>query len=314
MSRTIKELPLGTLVYVNELIDGDTVPKPYTITRVNSNNTVEIERNKSPYTRRINATNNSVYTDSEMDTHLNDATDGFKARLSAALQSCLQLKSISTYTYGDTEPSYISRSIFLYSRGDYFLSTPTVLEPEDNKPAIARMTQAATLSTNDARKCYDETDTAVNCWLRSPYSAYNNYYMYTNGTEYSGNSNYSCGFRPVLCLSGDTIVSPEGTDTIMVLPEEKEYNEIDFSIVVGSREEKPSTAFVSFDAVNLFDTEAYLCVNANSENEVWFPVENGVDTEVPDCVKTTDQYNIAFKFYGKAISLASIDEPVIYVN
>jgi hypothetical protein len=314
MSRKLKELAIGTEVYIHETVDGTTAPKPYLVVRQKSNGITCLERVNAPGQRRMNPTNVTTYKESEMDAYLIDESEGFLARFSDALRACLRYDSIPTYSYGDSEPEYIARKCYLGSYGEFFLDDTqrTDVEPEDNDPEIAYQILGGTLTVNNARKCYDEAGVAVYCWLRSPYSA-GYWYVNSSGTASGNNAISSYGFRPRLAVSSDTIVSDEDADIIYLVPEDIGYKEIKFKAIAGSRETKPDTGIAIFDARNLYDISAQICCNYGSEEEVWVDAPSGVDVAFPECVKTTQDWVVGFRFYGKSTTMGSIAEPEIHV-
>lgn len=90
------------------------------------------------------------------------------------------------------------------------------------------------LNTQANRIAYqDETATAVNWWLRSPYSGYNNYayYVSTDGGVFNDYvySGYYCA-RPALALSSEILVSDSadssGCYTIVSAPAGEEYQKV----------------------------------------------------------------------------------------
>lgn len=90
------------------------------------------------------------------------------------------------------------------------------------------------LSTQANRIAYqDETTTAVNWWLRSPYSSDNSgaYYVYSDGSVSSyGVSHGSRCARPALALSSEILVSDSadssGCYTIASAPAGEEYQKV----------------------------------------------------------------------------------------
>ena len=104
MSRTISQIELGSSVYVRE----NNTDAEYILTRKDSHG-VELLRKYCYSARRMNPSNTTVYDGCEMDAWLINESTGFLSLFSATLRSNLVSRSISTFTYGDTECSYISR-------------------------------------------------------------------------------------------------------------------------------------------------------------------------------------------------------------
>ena len=173
MPSTISQLELGSEIQVYE--NGN--PVPYIVYKKDILGTV-ILRGMCSGSKRMNQTNTTVYTDSEMDAYLSDETNGFMSRFDANTKNALATRSISTYTYGDTECHYISRKCYLLSYGDMFGNRATALEPDVSQVA-SLMIWKGTADTNTARVAYSDSapTSAVNWWLRSPCSATSFYFV-----------------------------------------------------------------------------------------------------------------------------------------
>ena len=131
-----------------------------------------------------------------MDTYLLNDTDGFLARFDPATKAALVNRSISTFVHGDTECSYIDRSIYLPSQGNFFGGN-AALYPENNWLWVL-MKYYNTADSNTARIVRTEQGAAVHCWLRSPYSDTSFYSVNNNGTSNNNNASNANGFRPAL--------------------------------------------------------------------------------------------------------------------
>ena len=177
MSRTIKDLDLGTPIFIDE----NGVPKEYILISKSADGCIVLRANCYE-ARRINATNTAVYEDSEMDLWLENEGTGFMSLFTAQQKMAFVARRRPTYTYGDTECHYINRRAFLLTYGELFLSTPTALEPLNNiVPAL--MLWKHTADANTARIATDEANRAVNWWESSPFSASAMYNVNTNGTS-----------------------------------------------------------------------------------------------------------------------------------
>ena len=215
MLKTINDIELGSEVLIKE----DNTYKQYILTRKDQNG-CELLRKYVSNQKRMHSSNVSVYDGCEADLWLTNSETGFLSRFDSNLLSKLVNRSISTYTYGDTECSYIQRKCYLYSYGDLFGSNSTDLNPEVGiLPAL--MINKGTSDANTARKCgYSAEGSSVNWWLRSAYSATNFWGVGNDGATYVISASITnFWMRPVLNVSPDTIVSDEGANIIYLLPE-----------------------------------------------------------------------------------------------
>ena len=192
MSRTLKQLDLGTSVMIQE----SGVDVEYILVGKDSSS-CQMLRTQPVQAKRMNATDVAVYTDCEMDVWLCDATDGFLNRFDAATQSALVSRSISTYSYGDADCTYISRKCYLLSYGALFGNGPTATEP-DTEVLGALMAYTNKADGSGARIAYNASNSAVNWWLRSPNSATQFRNVNNNGNANNNNaSNTGNWCRPV---------------------------------------------------------------------------------------------------------------------
>lgn len=216
MLKTLKDVGLGSEVLIKE----DNTYKKYILTRKDSQGCELLRKYACANTRRINSTNTTVYDGCELDQWLTNTETGFLSLFDSNLLSKIVNRSISTYTYGDTECHYIQRNCYLYSYGDMFGTESTNLNPEVGVVGPL-MINRGTSDINIARIAKTSAeDYAVSYWLRSAYSATNFWYVYNNGTASNIHATYSYSVRPVLNVSSDTIVSDEGADIIYLLPEQ----------------------------------------------------------------------------------------------
>ena len=298
MSRTLKQIELGSTVWVRE----GSVDVDYILTRKDING-VELLRKRAYTSRRMNSPNTTVYDGCELDQWLINTDTGFLSLFSETLRSNLVHRSISTFTYGDSDYHYISRNCYLYSYGDMFLTAPSSLYAEVNiVPAL--IINKGTIDADSARVCRNNADTsAVNYWLRSAYSATNFWHVYSNsGAPNNNNATSSNGIRPVLNVSPDTIVSDEGTDIIYLLPEEKP-RKVEYIGKIGVASTRPTIGCVKVDTSNLTNTVIKVTNNHGDAAPVWQTVQNGVQFEFTNTEKQTANWELGIWFYGETPNL-----------
>lgn len=304
MSRTIKQLDVGTSVYIEEA----GVPKEYILLKKDVDGCILL-RAKALEARRMNPTNTAIYEGSEMDNWLTDETTGFMSLFNAQTQAAIVSRSRPTFDYGDTSCRYISRRAFLLTYGELFLSTPTALEPLTAiVPAL--MLWRGTLNAEAARICYNEAGQAVGWWESSPYSATNFCYVSTIGASNDSNATRTIWARPALNVSSDTIVSDEGAEIIYLMPS-KGYREVAFSGKALEVAERPIKAVVEYEATNLYDVVVEVCNNYGDASPVWVPCTSGVEVDLTNTVKQTTDWQVGIRCYGKSQGYGYFEEPIV---
>lgn len=298
MSRTIGQIDLGSSVWLREN-DTDT---EYILTRKDQNG-CELLRKYCVSHRRMHSSNVSVYDGCEADLWLTNSETGFLSRFSVALRSNLVNRSISTFTYGDSECHYISRSCYLYSYGDLFMTTPSALYPTVNiVPAL--ILNKNVLDANTARIARNSANTEnVSWWLRSACSEANFWIVYNNGVANSNSASYiSIWMRPVLNVSPDTIVSDEGANIIYLLPEEKP-RVVEYKGRIGVASAFPTYGCVKVDTSNLTNTVIKVTNNWGDGVPVWQTVQNDVQFQFANTEKQTENWELGIWFYGETPNL-----------
>ena len=305
MSRTIKDLDLGTSIYIDE----NGASKEYILISKSADGCIVLRANCYK-ARRINATNTAVYEDSEMDLWLENEETGFMSLFTAQQKMAFVARSRPIYTYGDTECHYINRRAFLLTYGELFLSTPTALEPLNNiVPSL--MLWKHTTDANTARIATDEANHAVYWWESSPYSAPAMCSVNTLGTS----GNFAAAFtgnwaRPALNVSSDTIVSDEGASTIYLMPSQG-YREVSFKAKASELETRPTKAIIDYTATNLYDVVVEVCNNYGDNNPAWVAATSGQEVSLTNATKQTENWQVGIRCYGKSASYGYFEEPII---
>ena len=303
MSRTIGQIENGTGVFVKEFDNW----VEYIVMNKDSQG-AELMRKFTPGSRRMNPTNTTIYSICEMDTYLLNDTDGFLARFDPATKAALVNRSISTFVHGDTECSYIDRSIYLPSQGNFFGGN-AALYPEKNW-LWALMKYYDTADPNTARIGRTEQGAAVNCWLRSPYSDPYFCNVHNYGTSSSYGASVAYGFRPVLNVSIDTIVSDEGSELIYLLPEQ-DYREVYFHGLMLETDVAVRQAAAVYNTKDLYDVKVELCNNYGDAEPVWVDATSQRPITFENQSKTTEKWMIGVRCYGKSAVHGYFEEPRI---
>lgn len=308
MSRTLNDIPLGSSVWANE----NGTDTEFILIRKDQAG-CEIIRKKGHSSRRMNPSNVTVYETSEIDGWLTNEETGYLSNFSANFLSCLSSRSISTFTYGDTDYHEISRKVYLPSYGDLFLNSPTELYKEVNI-THSLMFNKNTMDANSGRICRNDADTEnVYWWSRSAYSAANYWCVNNNGTSVNNRANDSIWIRPVLNLSPDTIVSDEGASIIYILPEEHP-RVIEYIGRAGTSEARPKKIVVNTENNNLTNISVQVTNNFDDPNPVWYNAILGQVVTLTNDVKLSENWVIGIHFYAETADLTggSTKEPYIY--
>lgn len=293
-SKTLIEYDYGTVINVNE----NGTPIPYILISKDSNS-CELLRQNCVVAKRMNNTSTTDYTDCEMDQYLSsDSTGGFLKRFDADTKAALVMRSISTYSYGDTECHYISRKCYLPSYGQVFTKGQTARYPEKTI-ALALMLWQGTLDGNSARIAKGNDGASVaSWWLRSPYSAAAYWHVDGNGTASNSNATYaSRWFRPVLSVASATIASDDGTGVIQLLPVAT-HREVAFEGLAGTFSQKPRKALVRYAAHGLTNLSVQVCNNYGDDNPVWEDATAGTVVTFSNETKQTPLWQVGIKCYG----------------
>lgn len=310
MSRTIADLPLGSVVVLLE----NGVNTNYILVNKDANGCELLRERAYGTTRRMNPPNTTVYETSEMDAYLSNEETGFLSLFDAATRSAISARSISTFTFGDTEAHYISRKCYLPSYGAMLRTTPTKLEP-DASYLWALSDWKKTFDTNSMRIAYNPGGSAVIWWLRSPYSAANFYFVYVNGGSDSNLASYAYSFRPALNVAPATIVSDEGADTIYLLPTERAQT-VEFKGKLGDFNQKPTVGCTSVVSSNLSNVAIKVTNNYGDSIPTWQTVQDGVQFEFTNETKETENWQVGIWCYGEAVNLSQgyFEQPQMLVE
>ena len=184
-----------------------------------------------------------------------------------------------------------------------YRTTPDALYPEFGC-VLPLMTNKGTLDQNSARVARNNADTeAVYWWLRSPGTATQFRSVLLSGV--AGNldaSNTGIWCRPVLSVSPDTIVSPEGADVIYLLPEDKP-RVVEFKGKFSEFANPVKHGCIRVVSHNLTNVALEVTNNYGDGVPVWQSVENGVQFTFENTQKETENFEIGIHCYGETPNL-----------
>ena len=311
MSRTIADLPLGSVVVLLE----NGVNTNYILVNKDANGCELLRELALDTNRRMNSTNTTVYETSEMDAYLNNTETGFLSLFNAATLSAISARSISTFTFGDTEAHYISRRCYLPSYGAMFRTSPTGLEP-DASYLWALSDCKKTFDSNQMRIAKKADESAVSWWLRSPYSAAIFYHVLSNGTSSTNNATVAYAVRPALNVAPTTIVSDEGADKIYLLPSERAHT-LEFKGMVGETNQRPTFGCAHVLGTNVNGIVIKATNNYGDTVPVWQTVQNGAQFEFTNTTKETENWQVGIHVFGEVVTNLSpgyFEEPQMLVE
>ena len=311
MSRTIADLPLGSVVVLLE----NGVNTNYILVNKDANGCELLRELALDTSRRMNPTNTTVYETSEMDAYLNDTETGFLSLFNAATLSVISARSISTFTFGDTEAHYISRRCYLPSYGAMLITTPTELEP-DASYLWALSDCKKTFDSNQMRIAKKADESAVYWWLRSPNSATSFYSVYSNGNCGAYSAASAISVRPALNVAPATIVSDEGADTIYLLPSERAHT-LEFKGMVGETNQRPTYGCAHVLGTNVNGIVIKATNNYGDTVPVWQTVQNGAQFEFTNTTKETENWQVGIHVFGAVVTNLSpgyFEEPQMLVE
>lgn len=312
MSRTIADLTAGTIIYLDETVDGTLSHVPFIYLGQDDSGNCRILRQYAAVAQKMNSTNETTYDGCLADTWLNNETDGYLSRFDDATRlsfvaTQIKINSISTSTVGT-----IARRCFLLSESEVGNTTTPA---EGTSILDVLQTVANTTDAKTARIAYNESLSAVSWWLRSAASPTRFRYVNISGSVSSNNAASSGWLRPALSVAPATIVSDQGEDTIYLLPDSsKLYREIDATIYCGSSTARPKKARAIVPATNCSLFELQISNNAKDDSPIWVSAENNVAVDLSNDTKTTTDWELGVKIYAQSSGKALIGEPVVIVE
>ena len=154
---------------------------------------------------------------------------------------------------------------------------------------------------------------AVNWWLRSPRNSASLFACVgASGTLGSSSAASTNWVRPALNVALDTIVSPEGTAQITIIPNPLGYNEVEFSVKMGETVNRPSKAVVKYNTNDLTDVSVYVTNNYHDVTPVWVEAPDGEEVTLTNEIKESENWVVGVKCYGKSTSRGYFEEPKVY--
>lgn len=239
MSRTIKDLSEGQIIYLEETVDNhnnQTTYVPYIYLGLDEIGNAIILRKELAGYRKMNNVNIAEYIGCDMDLYLNNmrgelwkttdkqekivvdyTTNGFLSRFDEATRNAFTRTQIKHYILNDETTVTLDRECFLLSYTNLgFAKTPDEGKSYLNALKIANNT----MNEYTARIAYDSFGNANWYWTSSEFSEARYYCCGCEGFIYNYlASGGDIGLRPALSVLPSTIVSEQGEKIIYLLPE-----------------------------------------------------------------------------------------------
>ena len=320
MSRTIADLAIGTGVYVDETVNGVTTHEEYIYLGIDEYGKARVLRKYAPQSKRMHSSNVASYAGCEMDAWLENTTDGWASRYSAAFLNCLENTTIKYVDFNDTTETAgvvktIARRIFLLSYTEMgFSAAPAGSEGVSFLQALK--TYYGVTGDNAARITRQANDSAVNSWLRSGSSAAQFRYVNTNGSAFSNNATSTSSWpRPALSVAPATSVSDEGADYISILPDgSRTIWPVSAHMSLGKTVKRPKLCKLMVPADQFQTLNLKVCNNYGDATPTWVDCLNG-GVAAMGFDKTANDWELGVKIDAEATEInRKIGEPAMIVE
>lgn len=320
MSRQIKDLTEGTIVYLDETISGATAHVPYICLGLDEGGNARLLRYYASDKKRMHSSNVASYAGCEADLWLENTETGFLSRFDAATLNALNNTSISYTDYntsgdGTVQLVTIARRCFLLSRTEE--GWPATAAGSEGRSYLAAL-KVATGETgdNNARIGRSSDGSAVTVWLRSGHSVADFCYVYSNGAEYYNSASFGNFWqRPALSFAKTTPISDEGAASIFLLPDGRRTTwDIAAIMSLGQSTDMPTKAKLILTTHNITSATVYACNNYADASPTW--VQVGADGVVTfGTTKTADHWELGVKIEAVGSTHdAWVGEPALIVE
>lgn len=327
MARTIADLAEGTVVYLDETVNGTLTHEPYIYLGIDESGNARIIRATAAIAKRMNATNVASYSGCEADLWLEDEETGFLSRFDAETINALASTSISYTDHtlsgdGTVQLVTIARRCFLLSYTEEgWSATAAGSEGRSYLSALkayylAQHPEVSTVTDNTARIGYNPSGSAVGVWVRSANSATYFRHVNTNGNASNGNaSSTNVWLRPALSVAPATSVSDEGADAIFLLPDgRKTYWGIEATVSCGKTTARPKRAKVILPHDDFYSLNLAICNNYGDATPTWCACDEG-GVAMMGTAKTAADWELGVKISAKGAKAGlHVGEPALIVE
>lgn len=320
MSRILGDLSEGTLVYIDETINGVTDHIPYIYLGIDEYDNARLLRQYAALAKRMHNSNYASYNGCEADIWLENEETGFLSRFEEDIINHMVYTTIKYTDYNQTSDGSVSlesvaRRCFPLSYTEEGWGATSV-GSEGRSYLKALKTFYNTTNDNTARIGRQVNETTVNVWLRSGSSA--TYFRNVSTGGSAGGyiaTNASNWLRPALSFDLSTSVSDEGAESIFLLPEGRitTWN-IDATMSLGITEKQPKQCMLTIPIETFEKEQFYVCNNYGDEEPIWVSCKNNGVANFGSS-KTSDNWQLGVKMYlESSVPNRKVGEPAMIVK
>lgn len=293
----------GVYISIKETIDGVETNVPYRVhghnLHENSEDSVMLVRQYAPVSRSMHSENTTIYEGCEMDTWLNET---WVQRYSAEMLACMLTANIKILT-AENEAYGIARKIFIPSFSEWGYTGGVV-------DGLA----SPYTTTNEKRKVYSESGSAVITWLRSRYSVAQYRCVITHGS--AGNSNATYGgywALPAFDLPSSLSVADTANDdgSYNLIVPDVALPGVDFSIKVDESATQYDAVKVSIAVEGATEQHLYVCNNYLDDAPTWEDATSGTAHAFTNATKTADTWALGVRVHAIGEQTVTVHEPFI---
>lgn len=228
MSRMISDLPLGSLIYIDETNEYKLEHVPYIYLGIDESGNARVLRQYAlADSTSLNNISTASYLGCKIDLMLEDRNTGFLSRFNMATYNALVNTTIKYSDYTDSTDgtgtvSIIARKCFLLSYSE--LGYGDSAAGNEGKSYLDALIAFYDTDANHARICRKDEHYIVQAWTRSASDVATTdrkfYVIHNDGTSTTMPTTISLYCRPALSIISTTLVSDKGSENIYLLPEE----------------------------------------------------------------------------------------------
>lgn len=293
----------GVYLSIKETVNGVEANVPYRIhghnLHENSEDSVMLVRKYAPVTNRMYSEKTTIYEDCEMDTWLNET---WAARYSAEMLACMLTSNILILD-ANNEAYSIARKFFIpsYSEWGFSATVPDGI---------------ASPYTTSSRKriVYNESGTAVICWLRTRYSDTDYRCIFINGSDSSYNATYTAIWAiPAFDLPSSLTVadSPNDDGTYSLIIPGVDLPGIDVAIRADESDSRYTAVKVSVSIKGNLARHLQVCNNLNDDTPTWEDASFDLAHTFMNSAKTADRWALGVRMTASGEQIVAMDEPFI---
>lgn len=292
----------GVYLSIKETVNGVEANVPYRIhghnLHENSEDSVMLVRKYAPVTHRMHSKNTTIYEDCEMDTWLNKT---WAARYSAEMLACMLTSNILILD-ANNEAYSIARKFFIpsYSEWGFSATVPDGI--------------ASPYTTSSSKRIvYNESGTAVKCWLRTRYSDIYYWCITSTGMDGYSATNSSFWALPAFDLPSSLTVAdlPNDDGTYSLIVPGADLPGIDVAIRADESDSRYTAIKVSVAIKGDQARHLQVCNNLNDDTPTWEDASFDLAHTFMNSAKTADRWALGVRMTASGEQIVVMDEPFI---